>query len=428
VIPDPGTTPIEFFSAYSFYYPLFMAYLWMTGAVFYYFRYERPPKSHRDLPDSGLETPPELAEYPHVSFIVPCHNEGHGIEDTVDYLLASTYPHYDILLVDDGSDDETRQVLDSLAAQHSIVRVIHCAQNQGKAVALTTASLMTAAQYLCCIDADAMLDPQALTWLMAHFLNPRVGAVTGNPRVRNRSSMLGRLQVGEFSSIVGLIKRAQRTYGRIFTVSGVVACFRKAALHDVGYWSADMLTEDIDVSWNLQIRHWDVRFEPKAHCWILAPETLSGLWAQRLRWSTGGIQVMMKNWHIEHLWKARRMWPVLLEYLMSVFWAYAMLVIATLWLAGFFVELPPEYRVPAFLSGWNGVVVGTTCLIQIGVSLALDARYDKGSINSFYWMIWYPLAYWMINMFTTIVAVPRALLRNTNKRARWTSPDRGIAP
>jgi biofilm PGA synthesis N-glycosyltransferase PgaC len=428
MMPDPGITPIEFFSAYSFYYPLFMAYLWMTGAVFYYFRYERPPKSHRELPHSGLETPPDLAEYPHVSFIVPCHNEGQGIEDTVDYLLASTYPEYDILLVDDGSDDETRQILDRLAAQHPVVRVIQCALNQGKAVALTTASLMTPAQYLCCIDADAMLDPQALTWLMAHFLNPRVGAVTGNPRVRNRSSMLGRLQVGEFSSIVGLIKRAQRTYGRIFTVSGVVACFRKAALHDVGYWSADMLTEDIDVSWNLQIRHWDVRFEPKAHCWILAPETLRGLWAQRLRWSTGGIQVMMKNWHIEHLWKARRMWPVLVEYLMSVFWAYAMLVIAALWLAGFFIELPPEYRVPAFLSGWNGVVVGTTCLIQIGVSLALDARYDKGSINSFYWMIWYPLAYWMINMLTTIVAVPRALLRNTNKRARWTSPDRGIAP
>ena len=83
-------------------------------------------------------------------------------------------------------------------------------------------------------------------------------------------------------------------------------------------------------------------------------------------------------------------------------------VIAMLWLAGFFIELPPEYSVPAFLSGWNGVVVGTTCLIQIGVSLALDARYDKGSINSFYWMIWYPLAYWMINMLTTIVAVPQA--------------------
>jgi biofilm PGA synthesis N-glycosyltransferase PgaC len=428
MIPDPGTSPVEFFSAYSYYYPLFMAYLWMVGAVFYYFRYERPPKSHRDLPHSGLETPPLLPLHPLVTIVVPCHNEGRDIEDTVEYLLATTYPNFDILLVNDGSGDETRQILDGLAAQHPEVRVIHCARNQGKAIALTTAALMTPAQYLCCIDADALLDPQALSWLMVHFLNPRVGAVTGNPRVRNRSTLLGRVQVGEFSSIVGLIKRAQRTYGRIFTVSGVVACFRKAALHDVDYWSPGMLTEDIDVSWNLQIRHWDVRFEPKAHCWILVPETLRGLWQQRLRWSMGGIQVLMKNWRIEHLWKARRMWPVLMEYVMSVTWAYTMLVMATLWLAGLIIELPPEYRVPSLLSGWNGVMVGTTCLIQIGVSLALDARYDQDSFKSFYWMIWYPLAYWMINMATTIVAVPRALLRNTKRRARWKSPDRGILP
>jgi biofilm PGA synthesis N-glycosyltransferase PgaC len=308
------------------------------------------------------------------------------------------------------------------------VRVIHCEANQGKAVALTTASLMTPAQYLCCIDGDALLDPQALSWLMVHFQNPRVGAVTGNPRVRNRSTLLGRLQVGEFSSIVGLIKRAQRTYGRIFTVSGVVACFRKAALHDAGYWSTEMLTEDIDISWKLQIRHWDVRFEPKAHCWILAPETLGGLWKQRVRWSMGGIQVMVKYWHIHTIWKARRMWPVLVEYLMSVLWAYSMLVVAVLWLAGKLVDLPPEYSVPSLVSGWSGVMIGTTCLIQIGVSLALDARYDKGPVKSFYWMIWYPLAYWIINMLTTIVAVPRALLRNREKRARWTSPDRGILP
>ena len=52
---DPGVTPLEFFLAYSYYYPLFMAYLWMTGAVFYYFRFERPPKSHRDLPGRALK-------------------------------------------------------------------------------------------------------------------------------------------------------------------------------------------------------------------------------------------------------------------------------------------------------------------------------------------------------------------------------------
>ncbi len=428
LIPDPGLSPVEFFSTYSFYYPMFMAYLWMIGAVFYYVRYERPPRSHRDLPGNQAETPPPLSEYPLVTMVVPCHNEGRDIAATVRYLLASTYPNFDILLVDDGSADETQHILDALATQHTKVRVIHFTRNQGKAVALNTAALMTPAQYLCCIDADALLDPHALSWLMVHFLNPRVGAVTGNPRVRNRSTLLGRLQVGEFSSIVGLIKRAQRTYGRIFTVSGVVACFRKAALHDVAYWSPDMLTEDIDVTWKLELRHWDVRFEPKAQCWILVPETLRGLMTQRLRWSMGGIQVMLKNWRIEHVWAARRMWPVLLEFFMSVVWAYGIFFIAVLWLLGKVIDLPPYYQVTTFLSGWNGVIVGTTCLLQIGTSLALDARYDKYSFKAFYWMIWYPLAYWILNMLTTIIAVPRTLLRKGNQRARWTSPDRGLLP
>ena len=413
---------LHVFMGFAFYYPLFMAYLWMIGAVFYYFRYERPP---RGWPRGEPEPPPALTEYPPVSFIVPCHNEGRDIEETVNYLLASTYPEFDILLVNDGSSDSTRQILDALAARHAKIRVIHLARNQGKAVALTTAALMTPAQYLCCIDADALLDPDALTWLMMHFQGPRVGAVTGNPRVRNRATLLGRLQRGEFSSIVGLIKRAQRTYGRIFTVSGVVACFRKSALHDAGYWSADMLTEDIDISWKLQLRHWAVRYEPKAPCWILAPETVSGLWQQRLRWATGGIQVLMKNWRIEHIWKARRMWPVLFEYVLSVVWAYTMLVVAALWLAGKFIDLPFEYRIESFLSGWNGIIVGTTCLLQVAVSLTLDSRYDTGSTKGFFWMIWYPLAYWMLNWCTTIVAVPRALLRHAKKRARWTSPERG---
>ena len=415
---------IELLIGYSYYYPLFMAYLWITGAMFYYWRFERPGAG----PDRG---PPALAEHPLVCITVPCHNEGELINETVEYLLACRYPKFEILLINDGSADETREVLDALARRDPRVRVIHLEHNQGKAVALTTAALMTSAEYLVCIDADALLDPDAVAWMMSHLLeSPRVAAVTGNPRVRNRSTLLGRLQLGEYSSIIGLIKRAQRTYGRVYTVSGVVACFRTAALHDVGYWSPDILTDDIDVSWKLQLRHWDVRFEPNALCWVLTPETLSGLWKQRLRWATGGIQVFMKHLHIEHIfvWKSRRMWPVLVEYLLSVVWAYAMLVVAVLWLAGLFVELPPDYRVPTLFSGWTGVLLGTTCLIQIAVSLTLDARYDTGRFRHFFWMIWYPLAYWIMNMAATVTALPRAMLRGFNRRARWTSPDRGIRP
>ena len=100
------------------------------------------------------------------------------------------------------------------------------------------------AEILVGIDGDARLDPWCLHWLVRHFDEPEVGAVTGNPRVRTRSTLLGRIQVGEFSSIVGLIKRAQRSIGLIFTVSGVIAAFRRSALFEAGFWSPDKLTED----------------------------------------------------------------------------------------------------------------------------------------------------------------------------------------
>src|SRR5258708_36502311 len=108
--------------------------------------------------------------------------------------------------------------------------------------------------------------------MMWHSMSStRVGAVTGNPRIRNRSTLFGRIQVGEFSSTAGLLKRAQRTYGRLFTISGVIAGFRKMALHQAGHWSQDMLTEAIDATWKLELAKWGGRAEPRPPCWSRLP-------------------------------------------------------------------------------------------------------------------------------------------------------------
>lgn len=407
---------------FAFYYPLFMAYLWMIGGIYYYLRFERR--------ENAVENPPRLPEYPPVTFIVPCHNEEQNVRETIENLLRQQYPDFEIIAVNDGSTDRTGEILDALSAEYPRVRVVHHATNQGKAIGLRTASLMTSNEYLICIDGDALLDLHAAAWLMRHFIGgPRVGAVTGNPRVRTRSTLLGRIQVGEFSSIIGLIKRAQRVYGRIFTVSGVVSAFRKSALHQAGYWSPDMLTEDIDVSWNLQLNHWDVRFEPNALCWVLMPETVRGLWRQRLRWAKGGAQVLIKNFGGLRHWRERRMWPVYAEYISSIFWAYSMVLVLALWALGKLVELPASLYVPTLLPGWNGVVIGVTCLLQFALSLVLDSRYEKGLGRYYYWIIWYPTIYWMLNVFTTVVALPWALLRRIRGdavRAVWVSPDRGL--
>ena len=408
---------------FAFYYPLFMAYLWMTGAVYYFFYRERIEKR-------PVNDPPKLEETPGVTFIVPCHNEGDNIRDTIVGLLKQDYPDFEIIAINDASTDNTADVLRDLSEVTDQIRVIHFDSNQGKALGLRAGALAAKNEILVCIDGDAILDRNATRWLVWHFVTgPRVGAVTGNPRVRNSTTLLGKIQVGEFSSIIGLIKRAQRIYGRIFTVSGVVAAFRRSALHSVGYWNLDIVTEDIDISWQLQLNHWDVRYEPNALCYILMPETLKGLWRQRLRWAQGGIEVFLRHFRELLTWRSRRMWMVGVELIVSTFWAYVMGFTFVVWFLGIFVELPPPLNVTTVLPGWSGVILGATCLLQFGISLVIDSRYESNTLGRYYfWMIWYPMLYWMIHAAASIVAVPKALWKRRGSRAVWVSPDRGIRP
>ncbi len=405
---------------FVFIYPLFMSYLWMVGAALFYWRRERgqPPYT---APQPLLDTPP-------VSILIPCFNEGDNAEETLGQALKLNYPEFEVIAINDGSRDNTGAVLDRLAAQHPRLRVVHLAQNQGKAKALEAGSLLARYEILIGIDGDALLDPHAAHWMVRHFVeDPTVAAVTGNPRIRNRSTLLGRVQVGEFSSIVGMIKRAQRSFGRLFTVSGVITAFRKSAVHQVGYWSPDMLTEDIDITWKLQRAGWDVRFEPNALVWILMPETLSGLWKQRLRWAMGGAQVLLKNFDVLLHPRQNHLWPLLLELILSLIWSYAMLFLVLYWLAG--LVLPASWLAPIsspLIPQGGGVLLGATCLLQFALSKWLDSRYDRGLGRNYYWMIWYPLVFWIINVATTVYAYPKVLMRGDGKRARWVSPDRGV--
>ena len=344
---------------------------------------------------------------------MPCHNEAENLDDTLAAALAQRYPaDYEVIAIDDGSSDDTGARLDALAAKHPRLRVLHLDRNLGKANALCMGALAARSEYLVCIDGDAMLEEHALHWMVWHLVSGnRVGAVTGNPRIRNRSTLLGRLQVAEFSSIIGMIKRAQRVYGRIFTLSGVIAGFRRTALHQVGWWSDDMVTEDIDISWRLQRAHWDIRYEPNALCFILMPETLKGLWRQRLRWAQGGVEVMLRHARSLLHWKERRMWGVLLEYVLSVIWAYTMLFIVLLWALGKFIELPPQLHIASLLPEWHGVILAMVCLLQFASSLIIDRRYETQIGRNYFWVIWYPMAYWLISLSTTLVALPKTLLR-----------------
>jgi len=160
----------------------------------------------------------------------------------------------------------------------------------------------------------------------------------------------------------------------------------------------------------------------------LMPETFKGLWRQRLRWAQGGIEVLRRYFKLLFKWHSRRMWMVGLELIVSTTWAYLIMALFALWLIGLFVELPDYLAVSTIRPGWGGIVLGATCLIQFGVSLTIDSRYEPALSRYYYWMIWYPMLYWAIHSTATVVAVPKALLKVQGSRAIWVSPDRGIRP
>jgi len=156
------------------------------------------------------------------------------------------------------------------------------------------------------------------------------------------------------------------------------------------------------------------------------PETLKGISKQRLRWAQGGTEVLLKYRTMFKDWTTRRMWPVFVEYTISVFWAFCMAFTILLWLLSMLFPLPDTLQISGLLPQWHGVILGLTCLTQFAIAMKIDSRYDMGAGKHYYWMIWYPIFFWMITMGMTVWAAPKALFKRKGVRAVWVSPDRGV--
>ena len=398
-------------SLFVFWYPLVMSLVWIAGSLIFHKRREK-------IVDFDIDA----IDWPMVSLLIPCFNEEETIEETIDSMQSLPYQNKEIIVVNDGSTDQTRCVLRKLAVKYPELRVIDCQENRGKASALNLAALASRAEYLVCVDSDALLDQHAIYYLIYNFLNKgeRLGAVSGNPRIRNRDTLLSKLQIVEYASIIGAIKRAQRVVGKIMTVSGVVVAFRKKALVDVGLWDTDMITEDISISWKLQERFWDIRYETRALCWMLVPETLGGLWKQRIRWAQGGQEVILRHFRITSDVRHRRLWPIYYEQWLSLLWSYSWLIS----LVYFFVSATSLVDALFWLSATSFFLV-LLSLFQLLSSLLLDSQHDP-VLNYFVFSAWYPFVYWILNAVVAIVAFPKAIRsRFKGGDAVWTSPDRG---
>jgi len=385
-------------------YPMVTSVMWITTSMFFRNRWE---KQTAPLP---------LARYPGVSVLIPAHNEERVIGHALAAATAIDYPDYEVVVVDDGSTDGTRGVVEPYV-QRGEVRLIVKQQNEGKAMALNDAIPCLNGEIVLIMDADAEPEPDILRHMLPHFEHARVAAVTGNPRVKNVDTFLARLQLIEFSSIVSLLRRSQRIWGRIMTVSGVVAAFRKSALLDVGGFSPEMSTEDIELTWKLQRRFWDIRYEPHALVWMTVPSTLSGLMHQRRRWSRGLMQVLHKHRDVMRHWRYRRMWPIFIESSMSILWSVCFVVLTALWIVSYLAGYPPVGAHP--IPNLWGMVIATLAMLQLLTGTLLDRRYDPDTLKYYLYAVYYPIVYWMLLAWTNFISLAWLFRRPSRQAIRW---------
>jgi GT2 family glycosyltransferase/peptidoglycan/xylan/chitin deacetylase (PgdA/CDA1 family) len=228
-----------------------------------------------------------------VTVVVPAYNEAAGIEAALRSLVASDWDHgLWVVVVDDGSTDATAEIV----ARLGLPRVYLVRQaNQGKPAALNAGLAAARTEVVVMVDGDTLFEPGTIAELVAPFSDPRVGAASGNAKVLDRASLLGRWQHIEYVMGFNLDRRLLATLGAITTVPGAVGAFRTAALREAGGVSGDTLAEDTDVTIAVQRAGWRVVHQDQAVAWTEAPSSVGDLWRQRYRWCYGTLQAVWKH-------------------------------------------------------------------------------------------------------------------------------------
>lgn len=186
-----------------------------------------------------------------------------------------------------------------------------------------------------------------------------------------------------------------------------------------------MITEDIDISWKVQLAGYNIAYEPRALCWVLMPESFRGLFKQRLRWAQGGAEVIMKYARYVWRWDYRRLWPLYAEYMVTAFWAYSLIAILVAKIVFYDTPMITWNNSDDFLPAQSALLF-LFFLVQFMLSVWIDSRYEKGVGRYFVNSVWYPYVFWAMSVATLVMGIPKALLRDRKRQATWVSPDRGV--
>ena len=240
--------------------------------------------------EDNLPTTPHT---PLVTIVISAYNEEKVIASTIESTLEINYPHKDIIVIDDGSQDNTLQI--AKRYQEKGVKVLH-KTNGGKASALNLALTFAKGELIAVLDADTLAGRNSLKEIVKVFENEKdIAAVAGNIKVRNKNNWITRCQALEYVSGIQIARRAFDLFGAITIVPGALGCFRKSVLVDTGGYDKETIVEDFDTTIKILKSGGIVRGTAKSVAYTEAPNTIRDFYKQRIRWYRGNLQVITKH-------------------------------------------------------------------------------------------------------------------------------------
>jgi cellulose synthase/poly-beta-1,6-N-acetylglucosamine synthase-like glycosyltransferase/peptidoglycan/xylan/chitin deacetylase (PgdA/CDA1 family) len=234
---------------------------------------------------------------PRVAVLIPAFNEETVIVRTIRSVLNSDYKNLHVIVIDDGSRDRTVEVAtQAYAAEIAGGRVqVFTKPNGGKAAALNYALDRLTEDIYVGIDADTVIATDAISKLIPHFEDPRIGAMAGNAKVGNRVNLWTRWQALEYITSQNFERRALDLFHVVTVVPGAIGAWRTAPVKAAGGYPINTVAEDADLTMNLLEQGFRVDYEDRSLAFTEAPIDAKGLMRQRFRWSFGTLQAVWKH-------------------------------------------------------------------------------------------------------------------------------------
>jgi cellulose synthase/poly-beta-1,6-N-acetylglucosamine synthase-like glycosyltransferase/spore germination protein YaaH/peptidoglycan/xylan/chitin deacetylase (PgdA/CDA1 family) len=229
-----------------------------------------------------------------VTVLVPAYNESKVIARTIEAILHSDHPDVHVLVLDDGSHDDTAAIAQVIANRDPRVRVI-TKPNGGKADALNVGFRAAKTDIVVVIDADTIILPTTISRLVAPFVDEKIDAVCGNVQVGNTVNFLTRIQDVEYVTCQNYDRRAFDVLNCIGVVPGATGAWRRQAVLNAGGYSHDTLTEDADLTIAVLRNGHRIVYAPEAKSVTEVPSTFGTLYKQRFRWAYGTFQTLWKH-------------------------------------------------------------------------------------------------------------------------------------